>query len=164
MRFPKYSSFLPSKTHRSIHLHTTVSMRFRLSTLKRLKVIELHFVTYDELFAHATNRGAGVRFHFHAFRPSTLIRHVCVLFWSTFKKFFDLNARRISVEAKGLNASKCMRFQTKTHYCRWDLKENGISYQSFAPIREKACKCIWRPSSFLNPFPLPFGYVFVMWH
>ena len=59
--------FLPSKTHRSIRLHTTVSMRFRLSTLKRLKIIELHFVTLDELFVHATNRGAGLRFHFHAF-------------------------------------------------------------------------------------------------
>ena len=63
---------LSSKKLRAIRVHTTVLMRFRLSTLKRLKTIELHFVTYVELYTHATNTRAcdifGHRFHFDAFK------------------------------------------------------------------------------------------------
>ena len=43
--FQKYAFSLSSKKHRSIRVHTTVLMRYRLSTLKRSKTIELHVVT-----------------------------------------------------------------------------------------------------------------------
>ena len=45
MLFQKYAFSLSSKKHRSIRVHTTVLMCFRLSTLKRSKTIELHVVT-----------------------------------------------------------------------------------------------------------------------
>ena len=46
MLFQKYAFSLSSKKHRSIRVLTTVLMRFRLSTLKRSKTIELHVVRY----------------------------------------------------------------------------------------------------------------------
>ena len=44
MRFQKYASSWSLKTHRSIHVHTTVLLRFRLSTSKRAKTIGLQAV------------------------------------------------------------------------------------------------------------------------
>ena len=84
IRFQKYAFSFSSKLHRSIRVHTTVLVRFRLSALKRSKTKDLHVVTYVELYVHASNRSAydifGHRFHFEAFsnvferfRPSTLI-------------------------------------------------------------------------------------------
>ena len=71
MRFQKYAFSLLWKTHRSIRVHTTVLMRFRLSTLKRSKTIKLYVVKKVELYAHATNTRTcdifGHRFHFDAF-------------------------------------------------------------------------------------------------
>ena len=55
MRFQKYAFPLSLKTHRSIHVHYTVLMRFRLFTLKLSKTIKLYVVTLVELYAHATN-------------------------------------------------------------------------------------------------------------
>ena len=40
--FPKVCVLLSSKTHRSIRVHTTAVMRFRLSALKPSKTLELH--------------------------------------------------------------------------------------------------------------------------
>ena len=45
---------LSSETHRSIRVHTAVLLRFRLSTLKLSKTVELHVVTHVEVYAHAT--------------------------------------------------------------------------------------------------------------
>ena len=45
MCFQKYSLSLSSKTHRSIRVHTTDLMRFRLSRQKRKKTIALLVVT-----------------------------------------------------------------------------------------------------------------------
>ena len=57
--------------NRSIRVHTTVLMRFRLSALKRSKTIKLYVVKKVELYAHATNTRTcdifGHRFHFDAF-------------------------------------------------------------------------------------------------
>ena len=54
--FQKCTLSLSSKTPWSTDVHTTVLMRFRLSTLKCSKAIELHDVTYSvKLWAHATN-------------------------------------------------------------------------------------------------------------
>ena len=81
MRFQKYAFSLSSETHRSIRVHTTFLMRFRLSTLKRSKTIELHVVTSFDLYAHATHALAifsvivFIQMHF---RPSTFLRYVCV--------------------------------------------------------------------------------------
>ena len=51
--FSKECAFVVMEKSRSIRVHITVFMRFRLSTLKRSKTIELHVVTYVELYAHA---------------------------------------------------------------------------------------------------------------
>ena len=71
MRFQKYAFPLSLKTHRSIHVHYTVLMRFRLFTLKLSKTIKLYVVTFVELYAHATNtRGCdcfGLCCHFDTF-------------------------------------------------------------------------------------------------
>ena len=54
--FQKCTLSLSSKTPWSTDVHTTVLMRFRLSTLKCSKAIELHDVTNSvKLWAHATN-------------------------------------------------------------------------------------------------------------
>ena len=45
MRFQKYAFSLSSETHQSIRVHTNVLMRFRLSTPKRSRKIELRVVT-----------------------------------------------------------------------------------------------------------------------
>ena len=80
MCFQKYSLSLSSKTHRSIRVHTTDLMRFRLSWQKRKKTIASRVVTWVELSAHATNTRAaillGIVFILMRFRPPTLIRHV----------------------------------------------------------------------------------------
>ena len=69
--FQKYAFPLSLKTHRSIHVHSTVLMRFRLFTLKLSKTIKLYVVTLVELYAHATNtRGCdcfGLCCHFDTF-------------------------------------------------------------------------------------------------
>ena len=58
MRFQKYAFSLSLKKDRSIRVHTKVLMRFRLSTVKRSKTVELHAATYVELYAHSTNTRA----------------------------------------------------------------------------------------------------------
>ena len=93
-------------------------MCYQLSTLKRSKTIELHAVTgklnskrnmsrsfhYDALSTFHNNTKC-MRFRFDPLSKTFLNRYV-----------FDLNVQRISVVwTEGLNASKCMRFQTKTH-------------------------------------------------
>ena len=57
---------------------------------------------------------------FYRFRPSTLKRSVCVLVLVHFQERFLIDAfwmkaLRVLVWTEGLNASKCIRFQTKTH-------------------------------------------------
>ena len=54
------------------------------------------------------------------FGPSKLIGHVCVFVLINFQERFQIDAFSIKilsvlVSTEGLNASKCMRFQTKTH-------------------------------------------------
>ena len=57
--------------HRSIRVHTTVLVRFRMYALKRSKTKDLHVVTYVELYVHAANTRTydifGHRFHFEVF-------------------------------------------------------------------------------------------------
>ena len=69
MRFQK--CFHRKRIDRFVSTQTNALMRFRMSTLKRFKTIELHIVTYVELCVHASNNYAcdifGDRFHFHSF-------------------------------------------------------------------------------------------------
>ena len=62
---------LLSKTRRSIRVHTTVLMRFRLPTLKLSKTIELLVETGVELYVYSANTDAYDifvhHFHFDAF-------------------------------------------------------------------------------------------------
>ena len=71
------SFLLLSETHRSIRVHSAVLMRFRLSTLKLAKTVELHVVTHVELYAHATiTRACDIfshGFHFDAFSTDNTI-------------------------------------------------------------------------------------------
>ena len=71
MRFQKYAFSLLSKTRRSIRIHTTVLMRFRLPTLKLSKTIELLVETGVELYVYSANTDAYDifvhHFHFDAF-------------------------------------------------------------------------------------------------
>ena len=109
MFFQKYAFSLPPKQHRSIRVHTTVLMRYRLSTLKRLKTIELHVVKYVLLYAHAADTRAcdifGHHFHFDVF-STVQTNTTCVRFrfdplstaFSNRCVFFYENARRISVD------------------------------------------------------------------
>ena len=59
MRFQKYAISLSLQAHRSIRVHTTVLMRFRMSTC--VKTIELQVVTEVELYAHTTNTRPSAR-------------------------------------------------------------------------------------------------------
>ena len=73
----------------------------------------------------ATNTGTcddfGHRFDSVCFRQSTLIRHVCVFVSTHFQErfqigdAFSMKTLSVLVWTEGLNASKCMRFQWKTH-------------------------------------------------
>ena len=54
------------------------------------------------------------------FRPSILIRFVCVFVLIHFQERFQIDV--LSVRTEGLNASKCTRFQTKTHQCEQGLR------------------------------------------
>ena len=101
-------------------------MRFRLFTLKLSKTIELHDLAHGELYAthmlqtHAPTKFSVVVFILVRFQLSTLIRYVCVFVLILFQKRFQIDAvsmkaLSILVWTQGLNASKCMRFQTKTH-------------------------------------------------
>ena len=54
------------------------------------------------------------------FRPSILIRFVCVFLLIHFQERFQIDV--LSVRTEGLNASKCTRFQTKTHQCEQGLR------------------------------------------
>ena len=57
--------------HRSIRVHTTVLVRFRMYALKRSKTNDLHVVAYVEHYVHAANTRTydifGHRFHFEVF-------------------------------------------------------------------------------------------------
>ena len=86
-------------------------MRFRLSTLKLSKTIELHDAMYGELCAtrmlqtHAPATFSVIVFILRCFRLSTLIRDECVFFLIQFQEryfsnrcCFAENAQRISVD------------------------------------------------------------------
>ena len=125
MFFQKYAFSLSPKKHRSIRVHTTVLMRYRLSTLKRLKTIELHVVKYVLLYAHAADTRAcdifGHHFHFDVF-STVQTNTTCVRFrfdplstaFSNRCVFF-MKMLGVLVLTERLNASKCTRFETKTH-------------------------------------------------
>ena len=65
MRFQKYAFSLSSQTHRFIRVHTTVLMRFRMST--RIKTIELHVDISWTLCAR--NKHTRLRYFLTRFRP-----------------------------------------------------------------------------------------------
>ena len=126
--FPKVCVFVVIEhrsKHRSIRVHTTVLMRYRLSTLKRLKTIELHVVKYVLLYAHAADTRAcdifGHHFHFDVF-STVQTNTTCVRFrfdplstaFSNRCVFF-MKMLGVLVLTERLNASKCTRFETKTH-------------------------------------------------
>ena len=100
MRFQKDPFSFSSKARRSICVHTTVLMRFRLSTLQSSKTIDLHVVTQVEHYVHVTNTRAydilqpswyiwRHRFHFDAF-STVRIDTICMRFR------FDLLSRAFS--------------------------------------------------------------------
>ena len=119
--FQKYAFSLSKETHRWIRVHSTVLMRFRLSTLKRSKTMELHVVTWIELYAHASNMCLYIwrhRFSLRRFWPSTLIQYVNVFVLIHFpERFhideFSMKTRSVLVWTEGLNASKCVRLNRK---------------------------------------------------
>ena len=96
MLFQKYAFSLSPKKHRSIRVHTTVLMRFRLTTLKRSKTIELHAPVIFSV----------IIFFLTCFRLSRRKRHVCVFVLIHFQQRFQIdapfyeNARRISVNGR----------------------------------------------------------------
>ena len=68
------------------------------------------------------------------FGPSKLIGHICVFVLINFQERFQIDAFSIKtlsvlVWTEGLNASKCMHFQTKTHYCGQGLDQK-LSFQA----------------------------------
>ena len=110
MRFQTCTFSLSSKTHRSIRVLTTVFLSFRLSSLKRLKTIELHVMTQVELYAHATKTYAcdifSHRFLFAVF-STVYTNQICMRsrFDPLSRAFsnqcvFDENAQRISVNGR----------------------------------------------------------------
>ena len=121
----KYAFSLSSKTHRgSIRVHTTVLMR---SFVKRSKTIELHvcdvswtLCSMHHLQTHAPEIFSIIVSIMMRFRPSILIRFVCVFVLIHFQERFQIDV--LSVRTEGLNASKCTRFQTKTHHCEQGLR------------------------------------------
>lgn len=68
-------------------------------------------VTKALLPTHAPAIFLVVVFIMMRFRPSILIRFVCV--FVLIQERFQIDA--LSVWTEGLNASKCIRFQTKSH-------------------------------------------------
>ena len=116
---------LSTLIHRSIRVHITgVSMRFRLSTQKRSKTVEL-LVTYVRATNTSTCDISVIVFILMRFLPSSTIHSnaICMRlrfdplsFKSVFKSMlFRQNVQRVRVDAEGLNTSKCTRFQTKPH-------------------------------------------------
>ena len=123
MRFQNYAFSFSSKTHRSICVHTTVLMRFRLPTLNRSKTIASHVLTSVELYVHDTNTRPrnifGHRFHFDAF-SIVHINTICMRFRfdplsRAFSNYCVLDENVLRIWTEGLDASKCLRFQTKTN-------------------------------------------------
>ena len=62
------------------------------------------------------------------FRPSRLIRYVCVFLLTHFQERFQIDAFSVKtlsvlVWMEGLNASKCMCFQMLTHWCGQGLNQ-----------------------------------------
>ena len=73
---------------------------------------------------HAPAKFSVIVFILMCFRPSTLIR-----IYMRFRFQVDAFAMKtfcVLVRTEGLNTSKCMRFQTKTHWC-----EEGLSLLEF---------------------------------
>ena len=67
-------------------------------------------------------------------RSFTLIRYVCLF---VLIDTFSMKTPSVLVWTQGLNASKCMRFQTKTHWCRRGLSHvnwKSGSYQESMEI------------------------------
>ena len=89
MLFQKYEFSLLSKTHRSIRVHTTVLMRFRITCSK---TVELH--------VHATKGSTDTRtcdilvivFILMRFRQSTLIRYQRGFVLIHFQERFQIDA------------------------------------------------------------------------
>ena len=97
MRFQKHEFSLSSTTHRSYRVHATVLIRFRLSTLKRSKKIELPAVaTLCERDKHARLDIFGHGFHFDVF-STVQTNTICMSFENILNAF----------------QSKCMRFSSR---------------------------------------------------
>ena len=67
-------------------------------------------------------------------RPITLIRYVCL---SVLIDVFSMKTPSVLVWTQGLNAAKCTRFQTKTHWCPGGLSHvnwKSGSYQESMKI------------------------------
>ena len=73
-------------THRSIRVHTIFLMRLRMSALKHSKTIECMF--WRKLNSTHILKHTRLRY----FRPSTLMRHVCVIILIHFLKRFQIDA------------------------------------------------------------------------
>ena len=106
--FSKDYVFVVIESESSIRVKNIVLIRFRLFPLKLSKTMELHVNctwTLWAFFKHTSLRYFGRRFHFDAFS----------FFWFTFKSLSN-RERSAYVWTEGLlNASKCVRFQAKTH-------------------------------------------------
>ena len=137
MRFQKYALPLSSKTHRLIRVHTTVLMRFQAVHTKTWEKDRIaHYDVSGPLCACL--KCTPLRYFrtpyslwcvFDPFRPSTRIRYVCVFIFIHFQEHFRIDAFSMKtlivwVWMEGLNESKCIRFQMKTHYCGRGSKFN----------------------------------------
>ena len=109
-RFQEYAFSLSSKTpYRSIRVHTTVLMRFRLSTLKALE-----------------NDISLIVLILMRFRPSTL-RHVRVYVLIHFQEPFQIDAfsmKTLSVLVSA-KASRCLHFHWNENAFVWTGPNNS---------------------------------------
>ena len=104
MRFQNFAVSLLSKTHRSLPVHTTVLMRFRLFTLKRSKTIDIARCdvswTLCACYKHTRLR------YFWSFWCVFDCPHYCEMYaFSQERAFlsqcvFDENAQRISMDRR----------------------------------------------------------------
>ena len=112
MRFQNYAFLFSSKTHRSIRVHTIVLMRFRLSTLKHYKTIELHVNSMSRLQTHMRAIFSVIVFILIRFRPFLTVHtnKICMRFCfdplsraklrAHCERIVDENAQRIIVDGR----------------------------------------------------------------
>ena len=109
-----------SKTHRSIRVHTIVLMRFRLSTLKHYKTIELHVNSMSRLQTHVRAIFSVIVFILMRFRPFLTVHtnKICMRFcFDPLSRAFSMKMLSVLLSTEGPNnTSKWTRFQTKIHY------------------------------------------------